>query len=153
MKKSRNHNLVVWPKPLFWFRSGTATKLQNGQYFWTDAVTKGQLISKCLFGVFNFLQKTKKTSGTLSSTCFFLFFIIVVKWNSFGKILGLKKSLQLFLTFSRTKFQRKKSSYRSKVGTILFILQPNLLTIIKDFFISFVDLCLISSFIKIVYPK
>ena len=41
--------------------------------------TKGQLISKCLFGVFNFFQKTNKNKSTWD--------IIVVKLNSFVRFL------------------------------------------------------------------
>ena len=42
-------------------------------------VTKGQLISKCLFGVFNFFQKTNKNKSTWG--------IIVVKSNLFVRFL------------------------------------------------------------------
>ena len=47
--------------------------------------SKGQLISKCIFGVFNFFQKTNENKST----------IMVFISNSFvpfGRIVGLKKS-------------------------------------------------------------
>ena len=57
--------------------------------------TKGQLISKCRFGAFNFFQKTNKNKSTWG--------IIVVKSNLFvrffGRNVGMKKSFQLGLTF------------------------------------------------------
>ena len=53
---------------------------------------KGQLISKLLFCVFNFLQKTNKNKS-----------YIVVKLNSFfGGNISLKKSFRFFLTFSKS---------------------------------------------------
>ena len=40
---------------------GVAFKLfQEGNFFMSRFLTKGQLISKCLFGVFKFFQKTKQ---------------------------------------------------------------------------------------------
>ena len=42
-------------------------------------IVKGQLISKCLFGVFNFFQKTNENKSTGD--------IIVVKSNSFVRFL------------------------------------------------------------------
>ena len=62
---------------------------------YTHYITKGQLISKCLFGVFSFFQKTNKNKLTWG--------IIAVKLNSFVRYLEVllsKKSLRLFLTFS-----------------------------------------------------
>ena len=57
---------------------------------------KGQLISKCLFGVFNFFQKTNENMSTWG--------IIVVKTNSFvrffGRIHGLTICFWEYLTFS-----------------------------------------------------
>ena len=50
---------------------------------------KGQLISKCLFGVFNFFQKTPRFhSSRVEFICLF-----------FGRNVGLKKSFWLCLTF------------------------------------------------------
>ena len=49
---------------------------------------KGQLISKCLFGVFNFLKKTTKTSQhalpaeMFGGTEFWLYTIIIIKIES-----------------------------------------------------------------------
>ena len=60
--------------------------------------TKGQLILKCLFGVFNFFQKTNENKLTWG--------IIVVKSNSFVRSSffwrkrQLKKSFRLCLTFT-----------------------------------------------------
>ena len=54
--------------------------------------TKGQLISKCLFGVFNFLQKTNKNKSHGSKIEFLRSF--------FGGNLGLKKSFRFCLTFN-----------------------------------------------------
>jgi len=57
---------------------------------------KGQLISKCLFGVFNFFQKTNEDKSTWG--------IKVVKPNSFirvfGRIHGLTICFWVLLTFS-----------------------------------------------------
>ena len=59
--------------------------------------TKGQLILTRFFGVFNFFQKTNKNKSTRG--------IVVLKSNwficFFGRIVGLKKTLQLCLTFNR----------------------------------------------------
>ena len=57
-----------------------------------DSFNKGQLISKCLFGVFNFLQKTNKNKSHSSKIEFFCSF--------FGGNVGLKKSFWFCLTFS-----------------------------------------------------
>ena len=58
---------------------------------------KGQLVLKCLFGVFNFLQKTNENKST--------WVIIVVKSNLFvrffGWIQGLTICLRVLLTFKR----------------------------------------------------
>ena len=58
-------------------------------------MSKGQLILKCLFGVFNFFQKINENKST--------WVIIVVKSNSFvrffGRNIGLKKWFWLGLTF------------------------------------------------------
>ena len=53
---------------------------------------KGQLISKCLFGVFTFFQKmneNKLTSSKVEFVCSF-----------FGRNVGLKKSFRICLTFT-----------------------------------------------------
>ena len=60
-------------------------------------VTKCQLISKGLFGVFNFLKKTKKTKSNSSKIVFICSF--------FGGNVSLKKSIRLFLTFSSCCFE------------------------------------------------
>ena len=46
-------------------------------------ITKGQLISKCIFGVFTFLQKTNENKSTSSKVEFVCSF--------FGRKVGLKK--------------------------------------------------------------
>ena len=56
---------------------------------------KGQLISKCIFGVFNFFQNANENKSTLD--------IIVVKSNSFvrfGRIHGLTICFRVLLTFT-----------------------------------------------------
>ena len=60
------------------------------------AQLKGQIISKCLFGVFNFHQKTNEKQVDLSfhSSKVKLFRLF------FGGNVYLKKSFRLFLTFS-----------------------------------------------------
>ena len=63
-------------------------------------LTKGQLISKCLFGVFTFFQKTKKNKSTSSKVEFVRSF--------FGRNVGLKKSFRICLPIRKLKFWRKK---------------------------------------------
>ena len=55
---------------------------------------KGQLISKCLFGVFSFFQKPIENKSTSSKVEF--------DHSFFGRNVSLKKSFQIFLTFSGT---------------------------------------------------
>ena len=62
------------------------------QYFKFSMCTKGQLISKCLFGAFNFLQKTNENKSHSSKIEFVRSF--------YGGNVSLKKSFRLFLTFS-----------------------------------------------------
>ena len=57
---------------------------------------KGQLISKCLFGVFNFFQKTERNQVNLSYHSSKVEFA----GSFFGRNAGLKKSFRLCLTFS-----------------------------------------------------
>ena len=52
---------------------------------------KGQLISKSLFGVFTFFQKTKENKLTSSK--------VELDRSFFGRIVGLKKSFQICPTF------------------------------------------------------
>ena len=54
--------------------------------------TRGQLISKCLFGVFTFFQKTNENKLTSSKVEFVRLF--------FGRNVSLKKSFRICLTFS-----------------------------------------------------
>ena len=61
--------------------------------------SKGQLISKCLFGVFNFLQKTNKNKSHSSKFEFFSSF--------FGGNVGLKKSFRFCLTFKKRSNQKR----------------------------------------------
>ena len=69
---------------------------QNGSWYgiWFDLYycTKGQLISKCLFGVFNFFQKTNKNTSHSSKNEFIRL--------CFGRIYGLTICFQNQLTFS-----------------------------------------------------
>ena len=58
----------------------------------TKLKSKGQLILKCLFGVFNFLQKTNENKSNSSKIEFVHSF--------FGGNVGLKKSFWFSLTFS-----------------------------------------------------
>ena len=55
---------------------------------------KGQLISKCLFGVFTFFQTTNENKSTSSKVKFVRSF--------FGRNIGLKKSFQICLTFTKS---------------------------------------------------
>ena len=57
------------------------------------ALLKGQIISKCLFGVFNFFQKTYENKSTSSKVEFICSF--------FGRNMGFKKSFRICLTFRR----------------------------------------------------
>ena len=57
-------------------------------------IGKGQLISKCLFGVFTFFQKTNKNKSTSSKVEFV--------WSFFWRNVILKKSFRIYLTFRRT---------------------------------------------------
>ena len=61
------------------------------EYFVKSMPPKGQLISKCLLGVFTFFQKTNENKLTSSKVKFVCSF--------FGRILGLKKSFRICLTF------------------------------------------------------
>ena len=67
--------------------------------------TKGQLISKCIFDVINFLQKTNENKSTWGFIC-----SSKVKFvrSFFGGNVGLKNSFRLFLTFNVV---RRKSFY------------------------------------------
>ena len=78
-------------------------KSQKG---WTSIFTtvqyKGQLISKCLFGVFNFFQKNERKQVNLRYHSTKVEFIC----SFFGRIVVLKKSLRLCLTFNFCRFFR-----------------------------------------------
>ena len=69
----------------FWMKYSTKTRknIEND--------SKGQLISKCLFGVFTFFQKTIKKKSTSSKVEFVRSF--------FGRNVGLKQSFRICLTF------------------------------------------------------
>ena len=54
------------------------------------AMAKGQLISKCLFGIFTFFQKTNENKSTSSKVKFVCSF--------FGRNVGLKKSFRICQT-------------------------------------------------------
>ena len=51
-------------KPLFSSRPLIVGENSSEESFLMYSITKGQLISKCLFGVFNFLQKTNENKST-----------------------------------------------------------------------------------------
>ena len=79
---SQNANKWHYPEQLYWL----------GMFmFWQIAVAKGQLILKCLFGVFNFLQKTNKNKSHSRKIEFLCSF--------FGGNFGLKKSFWFCQTF------------------------------------------------------
>ena len=67
---------------------------------------KGHLISKCLFGVFTFFQKTNETKSTSSKNEF--------DHSFFGRNFGLKKSFRICLTFTSIEW---KISMFSKLMT------------------------------------
>ena len=91
---------------------------------WNSFVfTKGQLISKCLFGVFNFLQKTnenKSDSSKIEFVCSFfggnvslkkiililsdLYFILFVSSGRIGRIFFLKIKKKLNVSLNRNGF-------------------------------------------------
>ena len=60
----------------------------------SQEVSKGQLISKCLFCVFNFFQKTNENKSHSSKIEFVRSF--------FGGNIGLKKSFRFLLTFKKS---------------------------------------------------
>ena len=61
--------------------------------------TKGQLISKCIFGVFTFFQKTNENKSTSSKVEFVCSF--------FGSNVSLKKSFRICLTFKETNLTKR----------------------------------------------
>ena len=74
--------------------SKTNCQVANSSKKWTNefVCTKGQIISKCLFGVFNFFQKTNKNTSHCSKNEFICSF--------FGRIHGLTICFRNQLTFS-----------------------------------------------------
>ena len=87
------------------------------------AITKGQIILKCLFGVFNFLQKTNENKSHSSKIEFVCSF--------FGGNVGLKKSFRLFLTFSKNSKSWSRRSLKKK--TLQLQLLQLLLFDLNDF--------------------
>ena len=67
-------------------------RLHVFNYINLKGCAKGQLISKCLFGVFTFFQKTNENKSTSSKVEFVRSF--------FGRNVGLKQSFRICLTFS-----------------------------------------------------
>ena len=65
------------------------------------SLSKGQLISKCLFGIFKFFQKTNENKSHSSKVEFVCSF--------FGRNVSLKKSFRLCLTFTNISIQVEKS--------------------------------------------
>ena len=80
------------------------TLLQNLEL--KSILSKGQLISKCLFRVFNFFRKTNENKSTWG--------IIVVKSNSFVRFLeetsAWKKSFRLCLPFSSSPIKIRRAN-------------------------------------------
>ena len=76
---------------------------------------KGQLISKCLFGVFTFFQKTNENKSTSSKVKFVRSF--------FGRNIGLKKSFWICLTFNTLGyfFEESLGFSISNVSLCLFV--------------------------------
>ena len=66
----------------------------------SPCMSKGQLISKCLFGVFNFFQKTNEKQVDLRHHSSKVEFVR----SFFGRNVVLKKSFRLCLTFIRFNF-------------------------------------------------
>ena len=77
--------IVKWIHPMTSEEMERTLNTDNGP-------SKGQLISKCLFGVFTFFQKTNENKSTRSKVKFVHSF--------FGRNVGLKKSFRICLTFS-----------------------------------------------------
>ena len=77
---------------LFFGQKGVQTHSESVSWLmsWTDHI-KGHLISKCIFGVFAFFQKTNENKSTSSKVEFVCLF--------FGRNVGLKKSFRICLTF------------------------------------------------------
>ena len=74
--------------------------------------TKGQLISKCLFGVFTFFQKTNKNKSTSSKVEFVC--------SVFCRNVSLKKSFRIFLTIKLKKEQQEmRLSFRKCFNFII----------------------------------
>ena len=89
---------------LFFGQKGVQTHSESVSWLmsWTDHI-KGHLISKCLFGVFAFFQKTNENKSTSSKVEFVRSF--------FGRKVSLKKSFRIRLTFNQ--FQMKYIHYVS----------------------------------------
>ena len=75
-----------------WRNSGNANHFTY--YLMKGNCSKGQLISKCHFGVFNFLQKNEQKKSTWG------FVVVEFVLSFFGGNVSLKVSFWLFLTFS-----------------------------------------------------
>ena len=73
-------------------------------------LNKGQTISKCLFGVFNFLQKNEQKQVNLRFHSSKVKFVC----SFFGGNVYLNKSFRLFLTFSK---HSPRNDFYSFVGT------------------------------------
>ena len=89
LKTPKQHFEINWP--LSWLHRLVGQKKSPN--------SKGQLISECLFGVFNFFQKMNENKSTWGA--------MVVKSSSFiGRIVGLIKLFRLCLTFKAFVFFR-----------------------------------------------
>ena len=91
---------VVWMYSNF-----EASQYPKQSKFWKYQQSKGQLISKCIFGVFTFFQKTNENKTTSSKVEFVCLF--------FGSNVALKKSFQICLTFNMLKPFLKMLLHRS----------------------------------------
>jgi hypothetical protein len=72
-------------------------------------ISKGQLMSKCLFGDFNFFQKTNENTSHSSKSEFVHSF--------FGRIRGYKKLFRNFLTFRNVQKCQKSPEMSKNVQT------------------------------------
>ena len=93
-------------------------RLNNLIFFVFFSVAKGQLISKCTFGVFTFFQKTNenKSFTTVSKSSKVEFVRLVFRRN-----VGLKKSFQICLTFRIQKSWKETRKYVTDKSKIIIV--------------------------------
>ena len=90
--KQHQHSAAAAAKVILYQSAGELSLLVQ---YTTDLHLGRQLISKCLFGVFNFFQKNERKHVDLRYHSNKDEFVRLF----FGRIVGLKKSLRLCLTF------------------------------------------------------